>query len=514
MKASPEEKDRWRVLMEILDAAAELPPEQRDAYIESCGCGPDIRREVRELLAGLERTGEATPRPGERFGKYEVTGVLGRGGMGEVYSARDTDLNRGVALKFLALDALADRSGIDTLIREAHALSALNHPNIVTVYEVIRSGPSCAIAMELVEGEPLRKKTGEALPAAAVAEIGRQIAGALAAAHARGIIHRDIKPENILVRADGYIKILDFGLARRIDAESLHSGVGIPAGTVRYMSPEQAFGKPITTATDVFSLGLVLYELATARHPFAASSVFETAHAIASEDPDPPTSVNPKLPPALDALLLRMLAKEARLRPSAAEVAHQLSGPSLAGQAAPAAASSRKISRRRVIASASVAGIAGAGLYAWRSTRTGADNLRLLVDKGESRDPCFSPDGARVAFSWKPAGSDRFQLAWIATGGGEPRPLTSGRADDIGPAWSPDGQRIAFLRQGARESALYVKQLKDGTERRVTTMTTSIYGNRIDWLRDSRTVVMARAGSARRLHSSTWRRAHAGTFRP
>jgi Tol biopolymer transport system component len=348
--------------------------------------------------------------------------------------------------------------------------------------------------MELVEGEPLRKKTGEALPAAAVAEIGRQIAGALAAAHARGIIHRDIKPENILVRADGYIKILDFGLARRIDAESLHSGVGIPAGTVRYMSPEQAFGKPITTATDVFSLGLVLYELATGRHPFAAGSVFETAHAIASEDPDPPASLNPKLPSALDALLQRMLAKEARLRPSAAEVAHLLGGPSLAGQAGAAVASSRKISRRRVIASASVAGIAGAGLYAWRSTRTGADNLRLLVEKGQSRDPCFSPDGARVAFSWKPAGSDRFQLAWIATAGGEPRPLTSGRSDDIGPAWSPDGQRIAFLRQGAGESAMYVKQLKDGTERRVTTMTTSTYGNRIDWLRDSRTVVMAESG--------------------
>jgi len=319
--------DRWRAVMDLFDAAAELPAGQRRAFLESSTSSPDVVKEVLELLAKLEASGDASPAPAhqapERIGRYKIVGRLGRGGMGQVYTALDTELGRFVAMKLLAPEVVATKPAMDRLIREAKAASALNHPHIVTVYEVVRSGDEVALAMELVEGEALRSYCRQTQPVGQVIRWGRQAAQALAAAHARNIVHHDIKPENLMVRSDGYVKVLDFGLARQLTSGSqrqiANSSVRL-AGTLSYMAPEQTRGEAATTASDVFSLGIVLFELATGTHPFRSDSPLDTAHAIAHADPKSPNALNHEISAALNSLLLAMLAKRAGERPSAAEV--------------------------------------------------------------------------------------------------------------------------------------------------------------------------------------------------
>ena len=273
--------------------------------------------------------------------------MLGRGGVGEVYAARDTDLDRPVALKFLRPGGIGDAAAVKRFIREAKAASALNHPNILTIYEVIDSSPDLAIAMELVEGDNLSSVRGLPQPPERVIRIGQQIAHALGAAHHAGLIHRDIKPENILVRNDGYVKIVDFGLARHLARSgqipeptlqrSGFAGEALPVtdhvkdtvatgwtGTLRYMSPEQARGEEISPASDIFSFGLVLYEIATGGHAFPGDSPLATMEGILSGVPAPPSSQNAAISMELERLILRMLAKDAQARPGAEQIAEIL----------------------------------------------------------------------------------------------------------------------------------------------------------------------------------------------
>ncbi|OFW47306.1 MAG: hypothetical protein A3J29_16195 [Acidobacteria bacterium RIFCSPLOWO2_12_FULL_67_14b] len=264
---------------------------------------------------------------GTRIGPYEVTGLLGAGGMGEVYRATDKRLGRDVALKLLRDQLARDPAAVDRFTREARAASALNHPNIVTIYETGESEEGRYIAMEFVSGRPIRPAPGETLPPSALISVARQIAEALAVAHTAGIVHRDIKPENILVRDDGYVKILDFGIARLLPAAfeggsetvTARTAPGMLLGSVRYMSPEQARTEKVTPATDVFSFGMVLYELATGVHPFEADSPMGVLSATLTRPATAPSRINPEIPAAIDALILRMLDKDARLRPGAAE---------------------------------------------------------------------------------------------------------------------------------------------------------------------------------------------------
>jgi eukaryotic-like serine/threonine-protein kinase len=320
---------QWQRAWEIYRAAKELPPNERRSYFASVSADPEVIEEITLLLE--DQVPEAPPgtdlKNGTRVGRYELTGNLARGSMGQVYSALDTELGRQVALKFLASEVVATREAIDRLIREARAASALNHPHIVTVYEVVRSGDDVAIAMELVEGDALRTRCGKPQAITQVINWGRQIAQALAAAHQRSIVHRDIKPENVMVRSDGYVKVLDFGLARQIvlgsQSQSVNRSLGL-AGTLNYMSPEQTRAEAATSASDVFSLGIVLYELVTGTHPFLLASPIDTAHAIASAEPKPPRDLQRDIPPTLNSLLLEMLAKDPAARPSAVQVARTL----------------------------------------------------------------------------------------------------------------------------------------------------------------------------------------------
>ena len=276
---------------------------------------------------------------------YEILGPLGRGGMGVVYRARQESLDRPVALKFLPAACTKDPVWLARFRREARTASALNHPHICTIYDTGDSAGRPFLSMELVEGRTLEALLDQRPAVEELARLVAQAARALAAAHAAGVVHRDIKPANLMVRADGILKVLDFGLARRLpESEGPHtkpSGIatdpGTRVGTLLYMSPEQARAEPVDAATDIFSLGLVLYELATGRHPFCADSELGVLNAIVAQTPTPPSRLNPEIPAALDALMQRMLAKDPRLRPTAPEVETALT--QLAARAGGAASS-------------------------------------------------------------------------------------------------------------------------------------------------------------------------------
>jgi serine/threonine protein kinase len=257
---------------------------------------------------------------GTKLARYEIRSHLGAGGMGDVYLARDTRLDRNVALKILPEDVTGDPDRMTRFEREAKAASALNHPNIITIYEIDRSGSTSFIAMEFIEGSTLRDRVraGPVAPQDAV-NVGSQVAGALAAAHASGIVHRDIKPENIIQRSDGIAKVLDFGLAKLAGGESpgsldgeaatqahLRTDSGVVMGTATYMSPEQARGQQIDARTDIFSLGVVLYELLTGHLPFEGSSIYEIMAGILADREAPPLS---RYVSAVPAELERIVAK-------------------------------------------------------------------------------------------------------------------------------------------------------------------------------------------------------------
>jgi predicted ATPase len=268
------------------------------------------------------------------LGPYQVLSLLGRGGMGVVYLAQDPRLGRRVAVKLLPADLTPDPDRVRRFEQEARAASSLNHPNIVTIHDIGESDAGRYIAMELVEGRTLRALPVGGPPALEiVVRLGEQIARALAVAHAAGIVHRDVKPENLMVREDGLVKVLDFGLARLTRQQQVSASMaptapatelGTLLGTTRYMSPEQTRGERVDSATDVFSLGLVLYELATGCHPFAADTTFNLLHNIVAQVPLAPSRADPTLPTGVDALLLPMLDKDPRRRPTAAEAAEAM----------------------------------------------------------------------------------------------------------------------------------------------------------------------------------------------
>jgi serine/threonine protein kinase len=270
---------------------------------------------------------------GHTISHYRITGKLGSGGMGIVYEAEDVRLPRKVALKFLPEESSDDPDAQRRFQREADTIAQLNHPNICTIYEIDRFEGRAFIAMECVEGLNLKTyMSRHQLSTAAIVEIAMQIAAALGSAHAKGIVHRDIKPGNIVVSDEGQVKVLDFGLARRFqtpDTQELGTDgstiPGRPMGTANYMAPERILQLPLDPRSDLFSLGVVMFEMATGRLPFAGSSPSETVANVLDKEPVPLTRLAPQHPKNLETVVMRLLAKKAGDRyPSAGELSSAL----------------------------------------------------------------------------------------------------------------------------------------------------------------------------------------------
>ena len=261
----------------------------------------------------------------QQLGHYQILSQLGAGGMGEVYLARDTRLDRIAALKMLPADVAADQDRMQRFIGEAKAASALNHPHVATIYDIGEADGIKFIAMEYVEGQTLAARIGgHPLAPAEIVEIGIQVADALDAAHAKGIAHRDIKPANIMLTPRGQAKVLDFGLAKitRADGQGVHSDIatgagtvpGVVMGTVQYMSPEQVLGREVDHRTDIFSLGVAFYEMATGRLPFAGTTATETMDRVLHAQPESIARGNEEVPAELERIVRKCLEKDRERR--------------------------------------------------------------------------------------------------------------------------------------------------------------------------------------------------------
>jgi eukaryotic-like serine/threonine-protein kinase len=328
---------RWQRVDEIFQTAIELPPELRVAFLEeACSDDPMLRAKVEAMIKADDGGWDLIEKPalevaaplladetpqmarGERIGRYEVDSLIGRGGMGEVYLAKDESLNRRVALKLLPPDYTKYKDRVKRFQQEAQAASALNHPNILTIYEIGQVERQQFIATEFVEGETLRERMNRSSPVLdEVLDITMQVGSALAAAHQAGIVHRDIKPENIMIRPDGYVKLLDFGLAKLTDADPEISRVinvdttpGLVMGTMKYASPEQVRGLEVDQRSDIFSFGVVLYETITNHSPFEGETTGDLIAAILKEKPAPLTKYVPTAPEQLQQIITRTLAKD------------------------------------------------------------------------------------------------------------------------------------------------------------------------------------------------------------
>jgi len=346
--------NRWQQIDQLFHAALACQVSERTQFLaNACGDDESLRLEVESLISSLDeadgfietsagevaaemlRTQESIYEPGRQIGNYKIVGRLGSGGMGEVYLADDTRLKRKIALKLLPPHFTVNPDRVRRFEREARAASALNHPNIVTIYEIGQSDSAHFIATEFVDGKTLRQMINEKpLKLSETLSVAVQVAGALMGAHAAGIVHRDIKPENIMVRSDGYIKILDFGLAKLTEQQTtetetetptlLQSNPGLVMGTVQYMSPEQARGKKVDARSDIWSFGVVLYELLAGRVPFSGET---PSHVMVSlmEDELPALTSFVDVPRELDRIVTRALRKKARERyQTASELARDL----------------------------------------------------------------------------------------------------------------------------------------------------------------------------------------------
>ena len=341
--SDPASSDRWQRLQALFYQALELKTEARPDFLDkNCSGDAELRKEIESLLSSAEQSMDflhqpvveaahqvmaegrrETIAPGTQLGHYKIISLLGAGGMGEVYLAEDMQLRRKVAIKMLAPELILDERGLRRFEHEAHAASALNHPNILTIYEFGHADGLHFIASEFIDGATLRQKLlpGK-LELNAAVDIAIQMASALAAAHDSGIVHRDVKPENVVVRTDGIVKVLDFGIAKLgekhgqkvsrsgMTVTSSISEPGMVLGTARYMSPEQARGLEVDARSDVFSLGSVMYEMVTGRAAFQGNTASDLIAEILKTEPAPPAQFAPDMPYELERIIGNALRKD------------------------------------------------------------------------------------------------------------------------------------------------------------------------------------------------------------
>jgi serine/threonine protein kinase/Tol biopolymer transport system component len=528
--------ENWQKVDELFHEALERDNEERRLFLATaCNGDQELLREVQSMLAHHQKAKSFMETPayaveakaivetaaetltGRTVGSYQVLGELGRGGMGEVYLAFDDDLKRKIALKFLRAELTGDRRRLRRFQQEARAASALNHPNILTVFEIGQMDDQQFIATEFVEGQTLRDFMNQGqIPVGQIVDIALQIGSALSAAHAVGVIHRDIKPENIMLRMDGYVKVVDFGLAKLTEQPAtpeattirpVETESGVVIGTVIYMSPEQARGLPVDARTDIWSLGVVLYEMITRRAPFMGATNSDVIASILEREPLPLKDEEAGHAPALRSILNKTLRKRREERYQTVREllddlknlrreleTHNKHGTSieravkLMKRGAPVAL---------LLGIVTVAVIATA-LYKFggrnqsRETRLPVQIVPFTTFSGRELQPAFSPDGDHIAFVWNGERGDNFDIYYkLVNTEAPPLRLTSNPADDLHPAWSPDGRQIAFVRQMGTEIRILTVPVLGGPERMLYSGTTAFfsmyeYGNAICWSPDGR----------------------------
>ena len=455
----------------------------------------------------------ALPADGIVIGNYRLGKQIGAGGMGVVYEGLDLHLERRVAVKILPVTAAAEGAErIRRFQREARAASTLNHPNIVSIFDADFAQGYHYIAMEFVEGKTLRQLAGPPSPlldSQTILDWIGQTASALSAAHAAGIVHRDIKPENIMVRPDGFVKVLDFGLAKLREPPSnaasepdFPTRPGNLAGTIQYLSPEQVLGEPAGPRSDLFSLGVVAYELATRVRPFDGPTDGAVFNAILHRVPPLPSAIRPSLGAGLDGLIIQALEKDPELRFQTAgdlrsscrritrdhivRSAEVSSAPLsvVAHPTAPALPPATRTGRAGSVAKLAIrlAFLILLLVCAWlyialhsRNRLESAPNSTqaslLTALPGYQIHPSLSPDGRKLAFVWN-GNSDNYDIYVKAIDNEEtPRRLTSNEAEDLNPAWSPDSSQIAFLRVSPNRKEIFVIPAEGGPERKIAEIT-------------------------------------------
>lgn len=534
--------ERWQRIKDIFQAALQSAPVERAAFLASaCGADQDLRKEVESLISSHEKSGEfidspayqdaaklivdgnAEMKPGDTAGPYEIVSFISRGGMGEVYLAQDRRLSRKVALKILPAAFTRDDERLRRFEQEARSASALNHPNIITIYEILKTGASHIIATEFVEGETLRQRLSRSqLTLSESLNIAIQVADALSAAHKVGIVHRDIKPENIMLRPDGYVKVLDFGLAKLAEQSSsisagealtrqVRTGSGVVMGTAGYMSPEQARGKEVDTRSDVFSLGAVIYEMVSGRKPFDGETPSDTLAAILRSDPAPISELIPEAPPELVRIVNKSLKKDREERYQvikdllidlrslkqdlefqeklgASNASGRTPPVSVARTAAPQTGEVRnaistitdsltiEIKRHRVASAAAMAlavllvAAGGYGLYRYLRrgpTHFQTTTVKRLTNSGKVIDATLTPDGRYVVYALSDA---RQQSIWIRqeSTANDKMIVPPAEVGVFGITVSPDGNDLYYVvKKNLDKGTLYRVPIFGGTPTKI-----------------------------------------------
>jgi eukaryotic-like serine/threonine-protein kinase len=467
--------ERWQKIKAVLYEAHELPPEQRSEFLErACFGDPLLRKEVESLLSPGDEArsdflssgvgGAALPE-GTKLAHYEVQSLLGAGGMGEVYRGHDPRLGRDVAIKILPSMFSRDAERLRRFEQEARSAAALNHPNILAIYDVgIANEAIPYVVSELLEGETLRHCLERGpLPLRKTIDLALQMTGGLAAAHAKGIVHRDLKPENLFLTKDGHLKILDFGLAKLVtpqgpDAKTLtrETSAGAVLGTVGYMPPEQVRGLDVDQRSDIFAAGAIIYEMLSGKRAFHGDTAADTIRAILSQDPPALSGINPAVPPGIERVVRRCLEKNATERfHSVRDVAFALEAisdlPSSRASRRDVTTAQRGPRNKRFYVAGALAALAlvAAATYMQYHARMGVapqqewEQLTNFPDAAVA--PALSPDGRMLVFL---RGSDSF----MASGEvfvkllprGEPFQLTHQSTLKATPAFSPDGSRVTY----------------------------------------------------------------------
>jgi eukaryotic-like serine/threonine-protein kinase len=488
----------WSHVAPIVHGALLLDEHARAAFVASaCGDDADLRREVDSLLAQtsdadhfLNEVSAYFTREmpeehlsiGDRVGPYAIHSRLGAGGMGEVYRARDNNLDRDVAIKLLPQVFTVDPERVTRFEREARILAALNHPHIGAIYGLEPMDGVPALVLEFVDGPNLAERlTDGPLPVAEAVAIAIQIAEALAAAHDRGIIHRDIKPANIKITPTGIVKVLDFGLAKDIERPEIGpslltasvgrlpelSSPGAVLGTVAYMSPEQARGESVDARTDLFSLGAVLYEMVTGRSAFGGAEPSLSNESIRYETPTSPRIANPAIPHALERVVLRLIEPRRETR---YQTAARVRGDLIKLNTSLSAGSPWLRHRPALVAAAAIVVGAGIGAWVWphppqrASSRDEYTQITHFADSATS--PALSADGRLLTFIRGESTFDGVGEIYLKTlPGGEPVQLTFDGSGKMSPVFSPDGSQIAYTTHKGALWDTWVIPIADRTPR-------------------------------------------------